>query len=84
MVSNNFTASQENGEGEMKRDPKTGRLPPKKRNDRAIMLARQRRHIRAGGITEHYPKKKFVDRTTCSECGVKMSYDIDRRRYIIG
>ena len=68
----------------MKRDPKTGRLPPKKRNDRALILARQRRHIRAGGIAEHYPTKKFSYKTVCSECGVKMSWNKDLRRYIIG
>jgi len=68
----------------MKRDPKTGRLPPKKRNNRALMLARQRRHIRVGGITEHYPKKKFSYKTVCSECGVKMSWNKDLGRYIIG
>jgi len=68
----------------MKRDPETGRLPPKKRNNRALMLARQRRHIRVGGVTEHYPKKKYAARTFCSECGVKMSYDLDTKKYIIG
>jgi len=68
----------------MKRDPKTGRLPPKKRNNRALMLARQRRHIRVGGITEHYPKKKFSYKTVCSGCGVKMSWNKDMGRYIIG
>ena len=68
----------------MKRDPKTGKLPPKKRNDRALMLARQRKHIRVGGRTEHYPRKKFAGRTSCIDCGIKMSYDIDGRRYIIG
>jgi len=68
----------------MKRDPKTGRLPPKKRNNRTLMLARQRRHIRVGGIVEHYPKKKFSYKTVCSECGVKMSYNKDLGRYIIG
>ena len=56
----------------------------KKRNDRALMLARQRRHIRVGGVTEHYPKKKRALRTSCSECGVKMSYDRDSGKYIIG
>ena len=74
--------------GRRKLDGDTGKdrpvCQPKKRNDRALMLARQRRHIRVGGITEHYPKKKFVDRTTCSKCGIKMSYDEDRRGYIIG
>ena len=68
----------------MKRDPKTGRLPPKKRNDRALMLARQRRHIRVQGVTQHYPKKEFANRTTCSECGIEMSYVFDSQRYIIG
>ena len=56
----------------------------KKRNDRALMLARQRRHIRVGGVAEHYPKKKYALRTSCSECGVKMSYDRDSGKYIIG
>ena len=57
---------------------------PKKRNDRALMLARQRKHIRVGGIAEHYPKKKYANRTACSECGIRMSYDTDSNRYIIG
>ena len=56
----------------------------KKRNDRVLMLARQRRHIRVGGVTEHYPKKKFAGRTTCIDCGINMSYDKDQGRYIIG
>ena len=60
------------------------RVPAKKRNNRALMLARQRRHIRVGGIAEHYPKKKYALKTTCSECGVKMSYDRDLKKYIIG
>ena len=88
----------------MKRDKKTGRMPPKKRNDRAIMLARQRRHVRTGAtgrtdfaqslrmyrsrskdvVVEHYPEKKFAYRTTCTECGIGMSYDKQTRRYIIG
>ncbi len=68
----------------MKRNPKTRRLPPKKRNDRALMLARQRRHIRVDGVAEHYPKKKFSQNTTtCTECGVKMSYDELRGVYTI-
>lgn len=54
----------------MKRDPTTGRLPPKKRNDRAIMLARQRKHIKVQGITEHYPINKYVYKSSCSECGL--------------
>ena len=68
----------------MRRDPETGRLPPKNRNNRALMLARQRRHIRVGGATEHYPKKKFATKTTCIECGIKMSYDKDAKRWTIG
>lgn len=68
----------------MKRDKKTGRMPPKVRNDRVLMLARQRRHVRVDGIAEHYPEKKFSFRTTCTECGIGMSYDKQTGRYIIG
>ena len=57
---------------------------PKKRNDRALMLARQRGHIRVGGKAEHYPKKKFSYKTTCSECGIRMSWNKDFKRWIIG
>ncbi len=68
----------------MKRDKKTGQLPPKQRNDRALMLARQRRHVRVEGKAEHYPEKKFAHKTTCTVCGVKMSWDEATRKYIIG
>lgn len=54
-------------EGERYRAP----VPAKKRNDRAIMLARQRRHLKVNGITQHYPKDG-ARYTTCSVCGKDM------------
>lgn len=46
-------------------------VPAKKRNDRAIMMDRQRRHLKAGGRTQHYPKDG-ARITTCSECGKEL------------
>ena len=65
----------------MRRDPKTGRLPPKKRNDRALMLARQRRHTKA---ESHQPKKLFSINTSCIRCGIRLSYNKDLRKHIVG
>ena len=45
---------------------------PKRRNDRAIMLARQRTHIKVQGITEHYPINPYVHKSACSECGLTL------------
>ena len=55
-------------------------VPAKKRNDRALMLARRRRHTKADG---HYPAKKFSQKTRCVRCGIAMYYNKDARRYFV-
>jgi hypothetical protein len=35
-------------------------------------------------VAEHYPEKRFSYRTTCTECGVGMSFDKQTGKYIIG
>jgi hypothetical protein len=66
----------------MKRDPKTGKLPPKKRNDRALMLARERRVCRSRKA--HSPIKKFAYHTRCVDCGIKLSWNPIFKKYVYG
>ena len=65
-----------NNEGKRLRE----RVPAKKCNARALMLARRRRHTKTDG---HYPSKKFSYKTRCIRCGVGMSYNKDIRRYLV-
>lgn len=68
----------------MKRDPKTGKLPPKKRNERALRLVRERKQCGNVKKGDHVPLDRFAAVTRCKVCGIRLEWSRNLKKRIVG